>query len=80
MKLDLITALADHCDWYALLLAQCDLCHSLNTLRITAPPELWELVANNIGHITPCRLEVQRVELWLNDRQLFWWSIEWWLG
>ena len=75
----ILTSLTDY-DWYIVMLAQCQITLTREVLRIQIDDRLWVPVVDHLGLLCPCRLEVDRVELW-RDGQL-WQSvgIGFWLG
>jgi hypothetical protein len=58
------------------ILDQCRLEASIDLLRIDCPPNLITALMGQIDRLTPCRLEVLRVEIWVADRLYAWFSVD----
>jgi hypothetical protein len=58
------------------ILDQCRLEATIDLLRIDCPPSLVTALMGQIDRLTPCRLEVLRVEIWVTDRLYAWFSVD----
>lgn len=67
-----------NCEELALVLAQCRITSTIDLLVIDCPRQLCRSL--DIGLLTPCRLEVLRVEFWRDGEFWFGAGIEFWIG
>ena len=58
------------------ILEKCHLETTIDRLRIHCSPELAPALLRQIDSLTPCRLEVLRVEIWVDDRPYVQFSVD----